>query len=154
MKIEMPERKEYSLESLPINIREKIQVIDGHWIWIGAITNANRPDKKGRLRFNGKMEYPHRVIFHLLTGFNLSSSSQVNHKRECQVSLCCNPSCLYEGTQQENIDDREELEHNRYADHTHCDACNSELKISPTTGHKYCQVCKNNRRKAWRNASR
>lgn len=140
----------YNLEQLPKNIRQYIKPLANHWIWIGATSNKDNINSKGRYRFNDKLEYAHRVVFHLLTGFDLNSELQVNHKQECQVNLCCHPDCLYAGTQQDNINDRESLGRSRYANHFNCNVCGSELKISPTTKHKYCQVCKNKCRDEWR----
>ncbi len=141
---------DYSLDSLPQNIREKIKVIAGHWIWIGATTIRKHSTSQGRLRFNGKMEYPHRVVFHLLTGFDLKSELQVNHKQECQLSLCCHPNHLYAGTQKENVDDGAAFRRLKSLQDTHCKVCGSEWKISPTTGWRYCSTCKNRRGDMWR----
>lgn len=138
-----------TLEELPENIKSKIVLLDKHWIWIGATTNNYRTDLKGRIRFNDNLEYVHRVTFHLATGFDLSSNLQVNHKIECGISLCCNPECLYAGTQLENMRDRDLDGHNFQSNKTHC-PLGHEFTVSPTTGHRYCQTCKNKRRDEWR----
>lgn len=139
-----------TINQLPKNISARLKVVDEHWIWTGAISSFRRSDKKGRVRFNDKMEYPHRVVFHLATGFDLNSSSQVNHKRECIYSLCCNPICLYAGTQKENVQDSIALGHNKELAKTRCPNCGSRYSTSNTTGHRYCQRCKNARRDLWR----
>lgn len=140
---------EYNIEQLPYNIQRLLRPLGNHWIWIGGITDPNRKDPKGRLRFNGKMEYPHRVVFHLLTGFDLNSELQVNHKPECLDSLCCHPNCLYAGTQQDNMDDRKLLGNHSELRKTHCPQ-GHEYNTSPTSGHRYCPTCKNKRRDEWR----
>jgi len=140
---------------LPDNIKDNLNKIDGHWLWTGAKTNTARSDPKGRVRFQGRNEFPHRVVFFLLRGFNLDGQLQANHKRECPHSLCCNPDCLYEGTQQQNVQDSIALGHHYCITQNEgkplgCPTCNGKYSISPTTGHRYCQRCKNNRRKVWR----
>lgn len=141
-------------DNLPENIKAKLVITDGHWLWTGANTGENRKDKKGRVRFNGKMEYPHRVVFHLLAGYNLNSLYQVNHVRECPYSLCCNPNCLYEGTQRDNVEDSIALKHNKELNKTKCPRCGGKYSLSLTTGHRYCQRCKNLRRDIWRNQNK
>jgi Schitoviridae HNH endonuclease len=140
---------DYDLNSLPENIRSRIKVLGNHWIWIGGTSNTGRKDLKGKIRFNGKSEFVHRLVFHLLTGFDLNSDLQVNHKQECQISLCCHPNCLYAGTQKDNVKDILELGNNFQSNKTHC-PLGHEYSTSPTTGQRYCQTCKNNRRNEWR----
>ena len=141
-----------TFEEVPDNIRKWLRPIANHWIWIGSVNEA-RKDKKGHIRYNGKMQYVHRLLFHLATGFDLNSKLQVNHKRECNISLCCNPECLYEGTQQDNINDSMASGNHIAAINrmkTNCPTCNSEYSVSPTNGTRYCQTCKNRRRDEWR----
>jgi len=144
---------ESNIDSLPEYIRNKLKVIDDHWIWIGAITDKNRKDPKGRIRFQGRIEYPHRVVLFLLKGFNLDGGLQANHIRDCNESLCCNPEHLYEGTQQDNIHDSIAIGHNKELNKER-HSCGRVYSISPTTGHRYCQYCKNIRRMTWRAAKR
>lgn len=142
---------ELVIENLPKNIRTRLKVVDGHWIWTGAGSGSwLRKDRKGRVKFSGKMEYPHRVIYHLATGYDLNSILQVNHKRECPYSLCCNPVCLYSGTQRDNVQDSIALGHNKELAKKSCRVCGGKYNISPTTGYRYCQRCKNKRRDEWR----
>lgn len=137
-------------DKLPTYIKEKLKIVDSHWIWTGAVTDRSRSDLKGRVRFGGKMEYPHRVVFHLLAGFNLDGPLQANHKQSCPHSLCCNPDCLYAGTQRMNVQDSIKLGHNKELRKVRCSTCGGRYKRSPTTGHRYCQRCKNLRRAIWR----
>src|ERR1700693_4645450 len=96
------------LNNLPDNIKSNI-IVDyaNHWIWIGAISDEKRAHKQGVVRFEGKLRKVNRVVLHLATGFDLEGELQANHKTTCPNELCCNPDCLYAGTQQENINDRE-----------------------------------------------
>lgn len=138
----------FNISDLPPKIQVNLRILGNHWIWIGP-GDKDRNSPKGRLYFNGKMEAAHRVIFHLLTGFDLNSKLQVNHKLDCQISLCCHPDCLYTGTQKDNIQDSILLGNNNNLRKTHCPN-GHEYHISPTTGHRYCQTCKNQRRDEWR----
>lgn len=140
----------YNINDLPDNIKSNLEIVGKHWIWKGPITNKSRKDPKGRVRYNGKMEYPHRVVFHLLAGFDLNGNLQANHKISCLISLCCHPDCLYAGTQKENVRDSIELGNNKELNKTHCPNCEGPYSTSPTTGHRYCQKCKNARRDQWR----
>lgn len=142
-----------TFDEVPANIRKWLRPVEEHWIWIGAVVDESRNDKKGRIRFNGKYQYVHRLLFHLATGFDLNSELQVNHKRECITSLCCNPVCMYAGTQKENVTDSITLGNHPSVINklrTNCPTCNSEYSISPTTRQRYCQICKNKRRDEWR----
>ncbi len=79
----------------------------------------------------------------------MNSELQLNHKLECQIKLCCNPDCMYEGTQKQNIADSIKLGNNKELRKTHCPQ-GHEYHVSPTNGHRYCQICKNKRRDKWR----
>lgn len=130
---------EYNLDDLPGHIRDRIRVIEGHWVWFGA-DKGNKYEMKGAIVYKGKNTSPHRVVFHLLTGFDLDSSLQVNHKKECSISLCCHPNCLYAGTQQDNMKDRTYT--GRRLSLPKCDGCGGEWSID-NRGYKYCQPCHN-----------
>ncbi len=138
------------LESLPSNIKDNLSIEDGHWIWTGSIRDITRNHLQGQVRFNGKNEYPHRVVYHLLKGYDLNSPLQLNHKRTCPYSLCCNPECIYVGNQQENVQDSIALGHNKELNKKVCSKCGGRYKVSPTSGKRYCQRCKNLRRDMWR----
>ena len=131
------------IEQLPDNIKKFIKIVDNHWIWVGAVSDENRKHLQPRIRFDGKLCAVSRVVMHLLKDFNLNSELQINHKQECNLSLCVNPECLYEGTQQQNIDDIFRIPK------LNCPQ-GHEMVTSPTTGHRYCQICKNKRRDEWR----
>lgn len=146
----METKIEYKLEDLPENIKGKIEVVDGHWIWKGTIRDKKRKHKQGVIRFNGSMKLIHRVVNHLLTGYDLNSPLLLLHIRNCNESLCCYPGHLYEGDEYLNAQDREATNRGRYANQLRCPSCNGEYKVSPTTGHRYCSYCKNARKERWR----
>ena len=132
-----------NIEDLPKSISSKIKIVGSHWIQVGAVYDAKRSHLQPAVRFMGKIRHANRVMLHLGTGFDLESELQANHKPECNINLCINPDHLYVGTQKENVDDIVRITK------THC-KFGHELSTSPTTGHKYCQVCKNKRRDEWR----
>lgn len=139
-----------NFDELPENIKSKIQLFGEHWLWIGAVRDETRENKQPVVRFAGKMRLAHRVVYHIATGFDLDSELQANHKVNiCDMSLCINPEHVYEGTQLENIQDTINSGRIRYANKTHCNY-GHDLSVSPTTGHRYCQTCKNKRRDEWR----
>lgn len=148
--MENNENKIYNINDLPENIKSKLEVVGKHWIWRGAIIDKNRKDPKGCVRYNGKTEHVHRLVFHLLAGFDLNSGLQANHEMSCMVSLCCHPNCLYEGTQKDNVRDSIQSGNNKELNKTCCPNCKGPYSTSPTTGHRYCQACKNARRDKWR----
>ena len=69
------------------------------WLWQG------RPNKGGygRVTFNGRLEYTHRVAWCLVYG-EMPKSEMLRHS--CDIPLCCNPACLAEGTNQDNSNDK------------------------------------------------
>ena len=56
----------------------------------------------GRINVRGKLEYSHHVAW--FTTHKARSIMHVLHK--CGNCFCCNPNHLYEGTPQQNADDR------------------------------------------------
>jgi len=142
------------INTLPSYLKDKIQIVpyEGgeHWIWIAGVRNKLRTHKQPVVRYGGKLRFAARVICTILKKFDLNSKLQINHVQSCNNSLCVNPDHIYFGTQYENMQDREQLNTGRYRNKYECSVCFNPLKISPTTGHKYCQVCKNRRRDIWR----
>ena len=141
---------EYNINDLPTKIRKKLKILDEHWLWIGSATNKNRKDLKGKVSYKGKHYLAHRVIFHILTGFDLNNGLQVNHKTSCPISLCCNPACLYAGTQLDNARDAMELGTHPGAVKARqevCSICGGEFTFSSVTGKRSCKVCRARRSK-------
>jgi hypothetical protein len=63
----------------------------------------------GQFQLNGRPEMAHRVAWFLATGE--WPKQQVNHIRKCPNKNCVRFEHLYEGTQQQNIDDAVALGH-------------------------------------------
>ena len=95
---------------------------DGHWWWIGNMTTSKRRMRQGLFYFEGKLVYAHRMSMHLFRGFDLNSEDQINHKPECNKSLCVNPDHLYIRDQKENINDMLVACTHHEANKTHCPA--------------------------------
>jgi hypothetical protein len=83
-----------------MNLKTVKDSITGCWLWMGGNTRGH-----GKIRFNYCKEMVHRISAHLYLGYDLDSSLQVNHKRECPNKNCWNPDHLYIGTQKENRSD-------------------------------------------------
>ncbi len=69
------------------------------WIWKGAKTNIGY----GTIKINGKMIGAHRVSYQIHYG-EINPGMCILHK--CDNRSCVNPHHLYEGTYQDNADDR------------------------------------------------
>ena len=76
---------------------KKILKTDSCWIWQGA----TQPKGYGTFRFEGKVQLAHRVSYKLYVG---GTSNHVLHR--CDNPSCVNPSHLFEGTNQDNVDDK------------------------------------------------
>lgn len=72
---------------------------DDCWLWKRPLSGK---DKRGFYSHHGKLWYAHRFAYFVTFG---EIENQINHT--CDVTHCCNPNHLYDGTQQENIKDRD-----------------------------------------------
>lgn len=68
------------------------------WPFIGALGGR---DKRGLFSVNGTLYYVHRLAYELEKG---PLKHQALHT--CDTTHCCNPAHIYDGTQQQNIQDR------------------------------------------------
>jgi hypothetical protein len=77
-----------------------INKTDECWNWLGCV---DRNTGYGKLSFNGrKNSSPHRVAYELTFGI-IPIGMWVLHK--CDNRICCNPSHLFLGTSEDNIND-------------------------------------------------
>lgn len=90
---------------------------DECWPWLGHITEKGY----GRVRFEGKKYYAHRVIFNLqfpnvieLAAPKIDRDTKGFLLHKCDNPICCNPNHLFVGSQLDNIRDRDQK--NRHAD--------------------------------------
>lgn len=67
------------------------------WLFTGSVNNKGY----GQFWLNGRCRLPHRVAMELSTGEE--PEGVVMHS--CDTPLCCNPSHLSVGTQEENLQD-------------------------------------------------
>ena len=76
----------------------------GCWLWEGSVTSTNggKPGYGDFRRGGGVHLYVHRYMYEKYRG-PIPPGMQVLHK--CDVSICGNPSHLFLGTNQDNIQD-------------------------------------------------
>lgn len=72
------------------------------WLWLGAL-QGNKLYGVVRNPINQKMTTAHRVAFYFANGY-INEDLLVCH--ECDFGLCVNPKHLWQGTIQNNVDDR------------------------------------------------
>lgn len=80
-----------------------------HRIIIDSLTNCwliGNKNKHIHIWYNNKNIYFHRLMMHILTGFDLNSELHILHKRYCPNKNCGNPNHLYVGTEQDNTNDK------------------------------------------------
>jgi hypothetical protein len=71
---------------------------DACWPWTGSVA----PNGYGQTWLQGKWRRAHRVAFFLANG----RWPEPCCCHACDVKLCCNPAHLFEGTHQDNSDDK------------------------------------------------
>lgn len=93
----------FSNSSATVNYEElfwsKVQITETCWPWIAY----RNPAGYGHFAFGGKIYKAHRIAF-LLTHGRLNPNLFILHK--CANPSCCNPENLFEGTAQDNMDDK------------------------------------------------
>lgn len=85
------------------NWKRNSEIVDGHWIYLGAQSNGY-----GQVEFDDRRVNLHRVSAHLFLGLDLCSPLFALHKTSCPYKKCWNPDCLYIGTQSDNMYDMHE----------------------------------------------
>jgi hypothetical protein len=74
---------------------------DDCWEWQGL----KYPTGYGRVRFNGKMRYAHRVMYQIKSGEEIPAGMEVMHT--CDNPGCVSPEHLVLGTHADNMRDRD-----------------------------------------------
>lgn len=87
------------MHRLPRRIFEKIAFCTntGCWLWAAKWDSG---DGYGKVRYEGKCEMVHRLIYRLLVG-PIPAGLVLDHK--CRQRICCNPDHLELVTQAENV---------------------------------------------------
>lgn len=87
-----------TLQGLPARIVSKIEVdARGCWLWLGSIEHHGY----GRVKFEGRPQYIHRVVWSLLRGRMPRGCVDLDHR--CCVRRCCNPRHLDPVSRSTNI---------------------------------------------------
>jgi hypothetical protein len=81
---------------------------NGCWNWMGC----KIPQGYGRIHFNGRGDYTHRVIY-ILTYGEIPEDMCICHR--CDNPACCNPTHLFLGTVKENMEDRDRKGRDRWS---------------------------------------
>lgn len=98
-----------NLDALPSNIRSKILVTDDCWPWTGALSSQ----KYGHIKYDGRIQEAHRVVYSLLVGV-IPDGMVLDHTchdpatcigrgNGCPHRRCVNPNHLSLTTQERNV---------------------------------------------------
>lgn len=112
----------------------------GCWLWVGC---TQRPGY-GRMSYNGRAEYAHRVSYELFIG--QVGDFDVCHK--CDTPSCVNPTHLFLGTPSDNANDMVRKMRSYVATEkakTHCKRghllSGDNLYTHRATGRRQCKAC-------------
>lgn len=108
------------------------------WIWTGGL----KPNGYGEIRVNGKLTYPHRVVWEALVG-PIEDGLEIDHL--CRVPTCCNPDHLEPVTHKENVRRGLWVHSNRRRKGTHCQY--GHRFTTGIGGRNVCNPCRNARRR-------
>jgi hypothetical protein len=125
-----------------VNIKDLLlsrRVIDestGCWLY----TFNKTRDGYGKIKYKQRTYHVHRLAYEVFMG---PIYDQILHKLHCPNRHCFNPAHLYDGTHQDNMDDRKEsgnyINKNKFK--THCK--NGHLLIRHgKKGKRYCNICR------------
>lgn len=138
-----------ALDKAKILARLKAKTVYQGQCWI--YRDNGEPGIYKQLGINGHHYRINRLSLFIFKNLDLVNGDiQANHIRECSNKDCWNPEHLYIGTQKDNVADILALGHHKEQKKICCSTCGSAYSVSPKTGDRYCQVCKNRRRDIWR----
>lgn len=136
--------------SLPPRIAAKIQVSDsGCWLWTGAV----KQDGYGLVRYDGRCQRAHRVVF-ALAGNTLRDGLVLDHL--CRVRNCVRPEHLRQVTQGENMQEVLREINARRAVKPYCRWGHPLPERTPEMQGKfrYCRTCSRKRSREYQAARR
>ncbi len=143
--------------SAPLNTTEsfwaRVQVgdPDSCWPWLGQRSRKGY----GVLSYAGKKKSAHRLSVVFSTGEGVPDGLCVCHK--CDNPPCCNPSHLFIGTHQENMQDMYDKGRGAgFLTKTHCPSGHPYNAENTYThdGKRYCRVCQRIRKRRLREKKR
>lgn len=88
----------YDITKLFTRLKDKIEVTEGCWLWKASKFSNGY----GQCKHEGRNWKAHRLVYTLLVG-PIPDNLSVLHR--CDVRGCVNPSHLWIGTHQDNMDD-------------------------------------------------
>lgn len=148
-------RKRSITVELPERIEQKIRISKTHfhngspcWDWLGQVDK----DGYGLVRWQGKMQPAHRVVFTILIG-KIPFKRQLDHL--CRRHPCCNPKHLEPVSQTENV--RRGISPAAIAARsTECPKGHerNEANTLLYKGWRTCKVCANERSRKWNQVRR
>ena len=140
---------------LPERIERKLRLSKTHsyngtpcWEWLGQVDR----DGYGLVRWQGRMQPTHRVVYSILIG-PIPHSKQMDHL--CRYHPCANPRHLEPVTQAENVR-RGISPAAEAARSTHCPKGHPRTPENTLVykGWRTCKVCSNERSRKWNQARR
>ena len=134
--------------SLPDRVAEKIRLTNTCWIWTAGLHFRGYGEVWDESLRDGKLA--HRYVYERLVG-PVPDGLVLDHL--CRNRRCVNPEHLEPVTHRENIL-RGTGQSARNAAKTECvhghPLSGANLYVMPSTGHRYCRVCRNAKKRAQR----
>lgn len=89
----------------------EVRGVNECWPWTGKAYGRSRGGAiRGRVRYEGRIQYAYRVAYELAFGKTLSGVA----RHQCDNPACCNPYHILDGTQSQNMQDMIERGRRRY----------------------------------------
>lgn len=81
----------------------RIRITPGCWWWTGTLSHPSSSLRYGKMKFKGRQLKAHRISYEIYFG-PIRDGMFICHK--CDNPSCVNPDHLFEGTHQDNMDDK------------------------------------------------
>lgn len=117
-----------------------VEFTEGCWEWAASKSRKGY----GRFSYKHKTLGAHRAAFFIFNGW-INGNLLVCHT--CDNPSCVNPDHLFIGTSSDNARDRDKKGRNAKLKNNRCPNghlySGDNLYASPSTGHRYCKMCRN-----------
>ena len=125
-----------TVDELPAKLRDRIEVVDRHWLWTGACNDKGYP----QVRIDGRAWYVHRLVYALLV--EDPAERQLHHDEACPKH-CANPAHLEPLTH---------VEHKAVHRRSHCHAGHpmegANVYVRRDNSARQCRACQRRRARA------